>query len=292
MINYQGFVMKYSLVLILFVLPTLVGAQSIGITNLKAINTAKDDLSPRGFKRNKATYLVFSSEQKNRKADLFKSLITNVDNESTLDLGAVELFERNFNRTKGNSYPCFSKNGDQLFFTKTYTKNNSKTILYRKKVGKKWGDFRTLPMYACADQCDLAYPFLSEDGTALYFSSNMPGGFGGWDLYVSYFENGYWGPPINLGPSINSEWDEVTPFISADTVLFFSSDRLEGAGGFDVYQSTLMDAYWGAVSNIGTEINSSANELDFSHYNTKQTGFFSSDRAGGVGGYDIYYWNN
>ncbi len=292
MINYQGFVMKYSLVLILFVLPTLVGAQSIGITNLKAINTAKDDLSPRVFKRNKATYLVFSSEQKNRKADLFKSLITNVDNESTLDLGAVELFERNFNRTKGNSYPCFSKNGDQLFFTKTYTKNNSKTILYRKKVGKKWGDFRTLPMYACADQCDLAYPFLSEDGTALYFSSNMPGGFGGWDLYVSYFENGYWGSPINLGPSINSEWDEVTPFISADTVLFFSSDRLGGAGGFDVYQSTLMDAYWGAVSNIGTEINSSANELDFSHYNTKQTGFFSSDRAGGIGGYDIYYWNN
>jgi hypothetical protein len=284
--------MKYLLVFVLFVLPISGWSQKIEITNLKEINTSKDDLAPIVFIANEMEYLGFSSKRKNKQFALFKSPIKNIDNQVFIALGTVEVFERNFSVIMGYSYPCFSKTGDQIFFTRTSRKENRRTILYRKKEGGKWGDFRTLPMSHCADKCELAYPCLSEDGEDLYFASNMPGGFGGWDLYVSYLEDGYWGPPINLGPTVNSEGDEVTPFISDQKELFFSSNRLGGYGGFDIYQSTLINGFWGNASNIGTEINSSANELDFINYKTKNAGFFSSDRIGGLGGYDIYHWNN
>ena len=130
-----------------------------------------------------------------------------------------------------------------------------------------------------------------NDSTYL-FSSNKTGGLGGYDLYVTGKRNGFWFEPINLGSSVNSSFDEITPSYSADhKILFFSSDRLESVGGFDVFQSNFDSESddWTAAKNLGFPINSAGDELGFKMTNDGNTAYFSSDRkSDSAGGFDLY----
>ena len=108
---------------------------------------------------------------------------------------------------------------------------------------------------------------LNSDGSILYFSSNRPGGFGGYDIYrCEKMENGEWGPAVNLGRSVNSIKDEETPYIlSDDLTLYFSSQGHSSIGGYDVYVSTMNDdGFWGQPENMNLPVNSKMNDLFFS----------------------------
>lgn len=133
-------------------------------------------------------------------------------------------------------------------------------------------------------------PSLNASETALYFVSDRPGGYGGKDIWVSYFENGKWQVPQNLGPDINTSKDELSPSIAADgKTLFFSSNGRPGMGGFDIYTSKLQtDSSWTPASNLGTPINSNYDDIAGSVTIDGRHLFFSSDRTGGFGGQDIY----
>ena len=87
-----------------------------------------------------------------------------------------------------------------------------------------------------SDEYSVAHPSLSYDGKKLFFSSDMPGGFGGMDLYVSDKEGGRWGPPINLGPSINTEGNEIFPTSHKSGKLYFASDGL-------IYENTAVPSF-------------------------------------------------
>jgi len=135
------------------------------------------------------------------------------------------------------------------------------------------------------------HPSLSKDGKKLYFASDMPGGFGGTDIYVSeVLEDGSLGTPTNLGEIINTEGNEAFPFIdSEDETLYFSSDGHVGFGLMDVF-ATVKDENEEVVNiiNLGKPINSKKDDFGYYLFDNGFKGFISSNRKGGVGGDDIY----
>mgnify|MGYP002362531449 FL=1 len=143
-------------------------------------------------------------------------------------------------------------------------------------------------------------PYLSSHGgtdlfffndTICLFASDRPGGYGGYDLYVSLYTNGAWTKPANLGPSINSFYNERFPFLTKDGLtLYFSSDNLESIGGYDVFMSTYntQTHYWPVPVNLGPPVNSPMNDTYMVLAPDGMTGYLSSDRPEGYGEADIY----
>ncbi len=131
------------------------------------------------------------------------------------------------------------------------------------------------------------YPSFSPDGKALYFASDRPGGYGGFDVYVSYRIGNNWSAPENVGSAVNSIGNEITPF-SNGTSLFFASDYQKGFGGFDIFRAEESAGRWATVYHGGTGLNSSTDDYGFVFDATRNIGYFVSNRPGGKGSEDIY----
>jgi Tol biopolymer transport system component len=142
-------------------------------------------------------------------------------------------------------------------------------------------------------------PAISKDELSLYFSSNRPGGFGGEDIYVSQREtrDSEWGPPVNLGPIINTTTNEGGPAFSRDShSMFFTSGRPGGSGGIDIWVSrrehTHDDFAWQEAENLGAGVNSSAIDAGPSYFDNGEVGvpqlYFQSSRPGGPGTSNLY----
>ena len=132
-----------------------------------------------------------------------------------------------------------------------------------------------------------AFPSLAFDGSALYFSSNRVGGYGGYDIYVCYMKNGEWSYPKNLGPTINTLGNEITPFFNEES-LYFASDYMHGMGGYDIFESKVNGGLWTQPTNMGNGINSPGDDYYPSMKKGSDMIFFSSNRLGGRGMDDIY----
>lgn len=216
-----------------------------------------------------------------------------------------EPVKRNITRIKGDvksklneSTAVVTKDGQTMYFTRNNIINNTrkydqnqdtKLKIYRAYLKDgKWTDVEELPFNG--DNFSTAHPVLSKDEKLLYFASDRPGGYGNSDLWrIAIHDNGTFGGPENLGPAINTEARETFPFITADDELYFSSDGRVGLGGLDVYAvKAKADGTFGEIHNLGTPVNSKAD--DFAYYIDAQTkqGFFSSNREGGQGNDDIY----
>jgi hypothetical protein len=142
-------------------------------------------------------------------------------------------------------------------------------------------------------------PAISKDGLSLYFTSNRPGGLGGFDMYVSQREgvDEPWGPPLNLGPTVNTSSDEGNPAFSRDgRFLFFQSRRPGGFGGIDLWVSVRKypcdDFGWKTPVNLGAGVNSADDDNGPSYFDNEGGGahqlYFGSSRPGGPGASDIY----
>ncbi len=134
---------------------------------------------------------------------------------------------------------------------------------------------------------------LTKDGSYIIFSSNQPDGYGGLDLYISKkLSNGEWARPINLGSTINSKYDEDSPFLHPDgKTLYFSSNGHNSMGGFDMFYSTaLTDSTnkWNTPINVGYPLNSTHDDLHFSLSADGKRIYFASIRPEGYGDKDIY----
>lgn len=138
-----------------------------------------------------------------------------------------------------------------------------------------WIDAKTFPFNV--NGYSSGYCYWSSDDNALYFSSNRPGGFGGYDIYISYYEGGQWTFPQNLGPNVNSSGNEIVSSFQ-DGTIYFSSDYHNGFGGFDMFKSEMMGFEFGSPVNMGMPLNSSADDIGIVFDNTGTYGFFQSDR--------------
>jgi outer membrane protein OmpA-like peptidoglycan-associated protein/tetratricopeptide (TPR) repeat protein len=153
-------------------------------------------------------------------------------------------------------------------------------------INGKWENMKGFPFNS--DEYSVAHPTVTPDGQTMYFASDMPGGFGGMDLYSSQFDNGQWSPPVNLGPRINTEGNEIFPTYHISGKLYFASDGQLGLGGLDIYHTQYSEGQFGPVINMGAPLNSNADDFSVSLNDDETFGYFSSDRAGGVGDDDIY----
>ncbi len=153
--------------------------------------------------------------------------------------------------------------------------NNKIWFAYQDKTGfaSKYFEFQlNSPDYSCTT------PFISPDGTKLYFASNMPGGYGGFDLYVCDYRGKEWSKPRNLGSKVNSDKDEVYPFL-VDNLLFFSSNG-HGASRMDIFIADMEKDKGRLIINAGSPINSPADDYAMTFDNKTRTGYFLSDRDG------------
>jgi len=162
-------------------------------------------------------------------------------------------------------------------------------MAYRVDVDSAW----TTPMTFGATINSPGYegmPFLSADNRELFFVSDRPGGYGGLDIWVSRFENGYWQLPKNMGPNINSAGNETAPFLHLDNnTLYFASTGIAGMGGSDLFYCRRMnDSMWSKPKNLGYPINTSADENSICISADSRKLYFSSDRDSVAGNFDLY----
>ncbi len=216
---------------------------------------------------------------------------------SNYNFSKPKKFSDKINSKYDDAAVSFSADYNEIYFTRNNI-INGKTgksednivklkIFTAKKVGDSWGEQESLPFNS--DEYSVAHPALSTDGNTLYFSSDMPGGYGGMDLYKSVKENGRWSPPTNLGPDVNTEGNELFPVYHKSGKLYFSSNGHKGLGGLDIYVVTIQaDGKPALLENLGFPINTTSDDFGLIMTDDGLCGFLSSDREGGQGRGDIY----
>ncbi|AMR33378.1 hypothetical protein A0256_19110 [Mucilaginibacter sp. PAMC 26640] len=184
-----------------------------------------------------------------------------------------------------------SQDGKYLFFTGCNRPDGLGRcdIYITQKKGNDWGKPFSLSAPLNTSGWE-AQPSISADGRTIYFVSNRKGGYGGYDIWKSTLSEKGWGNPENMGPGINTVYDEQSPFIHPDdSTFYFCSNGWPGMGGKDLFISRLgADGRWKKPENLGSPINSSGDENGLTLTANGAYAFFSSNNLQGFGGYDIY----
>lgn len=179
----------------------------------------------------------------------------------------------------------------ESFYENEYVKdpesNNITSLIGIYKISK--GEKNVVALNINSVEYSVKNPSVSSDGKTLYFSSDMPGGFGNFDIYKGDIdEQGNINNVENLGQKVNTEGQEMFPFIGDKNNLYFSSDSQLGLGGLDVFFTKEVDGKWASVRNVGIPVNSNADDFAFNMNEATGEGFVSSNRSGGKGSDDIY----
>lgn len=250
--------------------------------------------------------IVFTSEQKRFGRKLKKSVdrvpFTDIYVASKSDSQAYDprIIDTQFMSPFNESDATFTADGRTAFFTSNNLVGkkrarqddngsvNLQILMVRQNAEGEWGAAE--PLDFIQEAFSYAHPSVSEDGSKLFFSSNMPGSFGKSDIFfVNLFENGRYSAPINAGYNINTPDIENYPYEDKEGTLYFSSDRYGGLGGLDVYYAQLDESsFFGIPRAMPEPLNSEADDFAFKVYKDKSLGFISSNREGGKGGDDIY----
>ncbi len=199
------------------------------------------------------------------------------------------LFSRIIN-TKGNEGQItFTEDENTMYFTRSTRENSKNYQLYKTSLEENsLGNWTNIEMLDISgENHSIENPFVHNN--RLYFSSNMEGSIGGFDLFVAEIKtDGKLGIPQNLGSNINTEEDEKYPFVSNDNKhLYFSSKGHNSIGGFDVFISRIVNDKFKSSRNLGNKVNTAYNEIAFFLKDDYQ-GYLSSDKVGGKGSFDIY----
>lgn len=270
--------------------------KDIRIRNVKELNTSNSEIGPARFKKG----LVFSSnregvyiKEKSHANNLpFFRLYTSEKVKGEWSV-PVNLFSLTFDEIHQGK-AVFNNTFDEIFFTRSNFETKDTNVvglsIYKsEKDSAGWSTPKILNFNpGTAINC---HPSISFDGNIFVFASNKSGGYGGMDLYISIRIDSVWTKPMNLGPSINTTGDEIYPYIQDSVTLYFSSNGHIGMGGFDNYRVSLDNGDWSVPINLGYPLNSSRDDTSI-YFDTPTTGYFSSNRLGGKGREDIYWFGN
>ena len=192
-------------------------------------------------------------------------------------------------------FAAYSDNGMMMVFVKSDFDVDSRGVsqlrgdmgLFYSELDESGEWMADQPFPYNSNEYDNGFPYLSQDGKTLFYASNMKDGYGGFDLYVSHFENGGWTAPRNLGSEVNTPGNEITPYIS-DSKLYFASDYLPGLGGYDVFSIKNINNRWDGLEHMGACVNSPSDDYGFIKDPKGTSAYFTSTREGGKGHDDIY----
>ncbi|HHS95773.1 MAG TPA: tetratricopeptide repeat protein, partial [Phaeodactylibacter sp.] len=251
------------------------------------VNTEASDFGPAFFNEN----VVFASARTDLKRKMDKDrdtwdgeaknqlFISSIDDKGYLSSPSLLLSDL---QNEYNLGPLsYSVDGKWVAFAKNNFVNGTRQIpeagidgsLFIAEVNPdgSWKDIRPFP-HNGSGYASL-YPHLSNDGKKLYFASNRPDGFGGFDIYVSFKVGKTWTSPENLGPLVNSQGNELCPYLDGD-LLYFSSDWHHGLGGFDIFKAVTEDGIWTKVYHLGNAVNSSYDDSSLIYISRKGKGYF------------------
>ncbi|GAB3321595.1 hypothetical protein GCM10027299_16260 [Larkinella ripae] len=202
----------------------------------------------------------------------------------------VQPFSRAINSRYHEGPVTFFNDGYQLVFTRNNydgrrVRQSSEGVTNLKlytavQQNDLWTNIEELPFNS--DDYSVGHPALSKDNRLLFFASDMPGGVGGTDLYVSRNENGKWTKPVNLGKGVNTKGNDLFPFIDERGNLYFASDGRKGLGGLDIYYVPLTNGVvTGAVEHLEAPINSEMDDFGLITDGNRKGGYFSTNRQKG-----------
>lgn len=184
----------------------------------------------------------------------------------------------------------FTSDYKRIYYTRTILKKDGTSILKlmtAEEEGGKWGHVQELNINS--DDYSCAHPCLYRD-SLLFFVSDMPGGLGGKDIYVTEVRGAECGEIRNLGERVNTLFDELFPFMASDGKLYFASNGHIGLGGLDVFVSQMLpDGSWSEPLNMGRPINSSMDDFALVFRDATCTDGFVSSNRGGTGYNDFLF---
>lgn len=260
------------------------------------VNTEAEDFGP-SFYKNK---VVFTStrtsklmpKKSNRDNKPFLNIyVSEVDQNQ---LKKPEIFDKSLNGKMNEGPASFNKEGTFMAYTENNYDLKKKELIvkleiyFRTSVDGKWSKPESFILNS--KEYSVGHPALSSDGKTMYFASDMPGGFGGSDLYkITKSEDGTWSKAENLGKKINTEGNEMFPFYEETSkTLYFSSNGRFGLGGLDIFYSSINGTEFNNPTNAGNPLNTQYDDFAMIVDGQTNKGYFSSNRTGGSGDDDIY----
>ena len=205
-----------------------------------------------------------------------------------------EIFDKGLDGKLHDGPASFNKEGTYIAFTRNNYNDKSKDkvvelqIYFSSYIDGKWS--KPIPFIFNNETYSVGHPCLTADGSTMYFTSDMPGGFGGADIYRTIKNaKGEWATPENLGDKINTEGDETFPFFEElNGRLLFVSDGRFGLGGTDIFIANLNGSSFDNAVNAGSPLNTRYDDFAVIADGKTNKGYFSSNRIDGNGGDDIY----
>lgn len=255
----------------------------------RIINSVKDEGLNKKFEVNHSR--LFASKY---------SQLNDLRNIKTPFLLSIE----NLKESDDLAHPSFNNSEDICYYTKSYsyTMGNKKfekhedhtftdIFIYQSEYKKnKWQE-PTAILHSENTNYNMLHPCLSKDGNRLYFASNLSGGYGSYDIYyVERQFGGNWSKPINLGNIINTKEQELYPSYADENILYFSSNGHIGMGDLDIFKASLENGKVVSIENLKYPLNSTFNDHSFVPTPSFNAGLFCSNRPGGLGNDDIYYF--
>ncbi len=283
-------------------------------TSLKGICTKEDEYLPLISPDDKYIFFTHRYIKKSKNSIIAKNVeeltfseVLNPAREDNEEFSAVEPMPFPFNEKCNQGGIAITIDNNHLFITicdfvklkGNFEPYNNCDIYTSDIIDGKWSDLKNLGPNINDKNTWESQPSISADGKTLYFASIREGGYGGMDIYYSVKdENGKWGKAKNIGPLINTEKNEKSPFIHSDSqTLYFSSDGRYGLGGYDIYFSKLSapggkdNWEWSEPVNIGHPINTENDDLGLIVSTDGSKAYFSSNKLNTEQGWDIYSFN-
>lgn len=269
--------------------------QEYTLKNIEGINTKSSEFCAYGM----GNSLVYTGE---KQADMVEYTKNELNGQPYLSVlyatqnkdsyGKPKSYSKKVNTTYHDGPASFSADGNTMYLTRVNyeSKADKDFVNYAKlyvlnKKNNAWSKPVAFSYNSMSYSC--AHAVVNADGSMMVFTSDMPGGFGGKDLWMCKKNPDGWDKPVNLGADINTSGDEMFPYIRRDGILFFSSNGLPGYGGLDVFSARWNNSLWLLKRNEGLNLNGSADDFGISFINDS-SGYVSSNREGGKGKDDIY----
>ncbi|MBE0640341.1 MAG: OmpA family protein, partial [Bacteroidales bacterium] len=279
---------------------------NFSIQSLRRLNSREDDFSP-AYSDPTGRVIIFTTSRDGvvgKKSDLwtglnFTDLFTARQDSKGNWSQPVSIDETEAINSEANEgQAAFNENFSKMYFTRCGQDNvtiNGCQIFITQKQGRGWSEPEQLELGGDSTSV-FGHPAINPAETMLVFASTKKGGAGGRDLWISTRQSAKekFTAPRNMGELINTKGDELFPFLRGDSVLYFASDGHPGMGGLDIFRSVkLEDGSWSEPINLKPPINTHFDDFGICwHPDGNNEGYFSSNRRGGRGGDDIYYFIN